>query len=238
MKWLVLSLALWGCSQPQTPVVPETHTSPVVIPTPTGRYAGNTPATTRDAHRQAIAHLRAQEWSQACDGLDGVLPRSDRRALTEYLTVLCSTRLPDRALSADGAAAMAASPTEAPALLDAERDSLNRYRAWVAAVQDSLADAAMSSFHLSSRPLPPDLQNSHNLSAISAWRTRGSSFDAATYNSTFHALQTTDFATRLALQNLLATLTPQTASDILFADVTGMHLPSPPPLVLPNDSDL
>jgi len=163
---------------------------------------------------------------------------TERRQLTEYLTLLCAVRLPDRALSADDSAVAATRIDVPPALLDPERNVLDRHRAWIAAVQDTLADAARSAFQLPGRPLPPHLQNSHDLSALSAWQNRGTRFDAATYNRVRRSLQNPNLATHLAIQNLIATLDRQTAHQILFADVTGMTLPPPPALVLPRDEDL
>ncbi len=233
----ILVFAFVGCpaSDPSQPIPVTATGGPAVAAVP--HYATNTSDATRDVHRQAIAHLRAGELAQACDVLGGV-EQSDRRALTEYLTLLCETRLPDRALSADDAAVRATSVDVEPSLMDAQRDALDRHRAWIAAIQDSLADAAKAEFQLSGRPLPPALQNSTALSAISAWRTRGTRFHAPTYTQAFQAMQSPDIATTLARRTLLASLSAQTANQVLFADVTGMTLPARPALALPTDSDL
>src|SRR5215213_2066895 len=77
-----------------------------------GHYAENTSDETRAAHRVAVSHLRAGENLRACEVLDAIDP-AERRQLTEYLTLLCATRLLDRALTADDSA-VAVSRVEVP----------------------------------------------------------------------------------------------------------------------------
>jgi len=229
---VILALTVAGCGgNPAGPDVPLVH--PVPAPPAIARYADNTPSATRDAHRQAVAAMRNGNFADACATLDGV-PQGDRRSLTEYLTVLCTARQADVALKAEGAAQRISNIGQPPPLVDPELASLNRHRAWVAAIQDSLADAAKAHFNLPGRPLPDDLKNSKDLARIVGYRQRGIQFDAATYNATFNAMNTQD----LALSNLLANLTVRNANAILFADLTGMHVPPPPAIVLPADSDL
>jgi hypothetical protein len=203
-----------------------------------GHYADNTSEATRDIHRQAIAHLQGGRWQDACDLLDTV-SQADRRRLTDYLTLLCSARLPDRALSADEYAVRAIDiNAPAPALLNAQRDALDQHRAWIAAIQDDLADAAKAEFQLKDRPLPKSLQGTKNLTTLKAWRERGIRFNAATYKQTIQKLKTKSLATQLAIKALLSNLVAQNANAVLFADLSGMTLPAPPALSLPADTDL
>lgn len=207
------------------------------VETANGHYARNTSDATRDAHRQAVAQLRAGTPDAACATLESIEP-SERRSFTEYLAVVCATRLPDRALSADEHAAAQATIDVEPGLRDAERDSLDQHRAWIAAVQDVLADKAKAEYNLNDPPLPPHLQGSTDVARLKAWKQRGIIFHGPTYEAAVKALQTPGLATQLALNNLLSQFTAQTASRILFADVSGMKLPARPPLVLPRDEDL
>jgi hypothetical protein len=217
-------------------VVAVACTHRIPLPDTALHYAENTPEETRAVHRAAVAHLRAGEFQQACDALDGVT-REDRRRLTEYLTLLCATRLPDRALSADSIAELAITGDEPPALLDTQRDALDRHRAWIAALQDDLGDLAAARFQLPARPLPSTIPSTA-LSTIAAWRTRGTRFHAATYTQTLQRAKANDFATRLALEDFLSSLTASTAERVLFVDLTGVTAPPPPPMSLPADSEL
>ncbi len=244
-----LVVMLMGCAGADHSPDRLSHTLVATAPNDVPAYAENTPDTTRAAHRKAVAHLRLDEFTDACDTLDG-LPPSERRSLTEYLTVLCMTRNPTLALSADEHGKRALHPSEAPALLDPERTSLVRHRAWIAAVQDDLArEAALSVVGFTPPLLPPDLIGSHNLDRLSAWRQRGTDteHDAATYNRVRTAMLTKDLATRLAVSNLILRpsmegpgdpLTLANVHGLLFADITGMRLPTLPAMSLPAEDQL
>jgi hypothetical protein len=244
-----IGIVLVGCSGTNTSrnparLIVTTPPSPTVHP-----YAENTSDATREAHRQALGHLRAGRFVEACDTLDGV-PANDRRRITEYLTVLCMTRIPSLALSADGHGDRALLLDEPPSLLDAERTSLVRHRAWIAAIQDDLAHEAELSVPGFTPPLlPPALIGSHDLARLVAWKQRGTDtdHDADTYNHVRSALQTKNLATRLAISNLINRPSTQGPGDpltlgnvhtLLFADLTGMTVPAPPPMSLPPDDQL
>lgn len=248
----MLTMLLVGCSSanPSPGVAPDkvnlTH-----APTPPANhtYAENTPDSTRQAQRQAVAQLHAGQFAEACDTLEGV-PQSERRRLTEYLMVLCMVRVPTLALSADVHGERALHLDEAPALLDAERKSLVRHRAWIAGIQDDLGrEAAFSVLGFTPPLLPPELIGSHELSRLKAWKDRGTDteHDADTYHRVRAALQTKDFATRTAVSKLINRPASQGPGDpltlgnvhtLLFADVTGMTLPALPAMSLPTDDQL
>lgn len=245
-----LSTILAGCPGTNDSPAPVPDTMRTTSPPATAHtYAENTSAETRDAHRQAVAQLRAGQFQEACDTLDAV-PQSERRALTEYLTVLCMTRIPASALSADVHGDRAIHPDVPPALLESELISLRRHRAWIAGVQDDLGREAASSVLGFTPPLlPPELIHSHDLSRLAAWAQRGTNVDhdATTYNRVRTALQTKDLATRLAVSNLINRpaqegpgdpLNLGTVHTLLFADVTGMTLPALPAMSLPSDDQL
>lgn len=243
------AIALLGCpgtvDNPAPAPVPDTVATST-SPSADQNYAENTPDITREAHRRAVAQLRAAQFTEACDTLDGV-PQSARRRLTEYLTVLCMTRIPTLALSADVHGQRALRLEEPPTLLEAERTSLVRHRAWIAGIQDDLGREAGNVVLGFTPPLlPPELINSHNLDRLTAWAQRGSDteHDATTYNRVRTALQNKDLATRLAVSNLINRPALEGPDDplnlgnvhtLLFADLTGMTLPAHPPMSLPAD---
>ena len=202
-------------------------------PVTLANFAENTSEETRAAHRDAVAHLRGSRFAEACDVLDGV-PLSERRRLTDYLAVLCATRLPDRALHAETEAARVANIDQAPALTGAQVGVLNRHRAWIAGIQDRFAAVAQSSLGLPNLPVPQGVSGP----ALILWSNRGDRFDRDTYLRTRESDELRSLATQLRLNEIVADLVPFTAHQVLFVDTTGMTLPVPPPMLLPGDGEL
>ena len=201
-------------------------------------YSEHTPSATRDAHRSAIVAIRLGEWVRACGVLEEAFPPSERRALTDYLHFLCATHQPDQALDADEFAEAALSNPEPPFLLESERDAMNRYRAWIAAIQDELADEAeRRGFQ---RPLPPGLRESRDLLARAAWDDRGRVYDATVYQSTRTAFDqvTSTLSGNIAMSELFSGVNSWTLDSVLYTDLSEFSLPPLPPMSLPVEGDL
>lgn len=235
---LALLTAACGSTPGSGPGVP-----PVITPVPTPAvnpqyYAQNTPEQTRAAHRQAVELLKASKWTEAFAAIDTVQPRELRRSLTEYLQLVAAVRLPEEALFADGYAKALSEVGEGPALLNDQRKSLNQHRAWIAAIQDVMADEAVArNFQ---RPLPQNLQGIHNGTLIAAWESRGFSYDSVTYNATkaqFRAAAST-LDGRIAMGDIFRDISAFNLHEVLFVDLTPFRFNSQPPLVLPTEASL
>lgn len=237
---LVLALLAVGCASTSGPgpgAPPDV--TPVPVPAVDPRhYAQNTPEQTRAAHRQAVQFLKDSKWAESFAAVDDVQPRELRRSLTEYLQFVAAVRLPEEALFADRYAAIASRIEEGPGLLSEQRKSLDQHRAWIAAIQDVMADEAEArNFQ---RPRPQDLQNSHNTTLIAAWDSRGTSYDSATYNETkeqFRAAAST-LDGKIAMAEIFSNISAFNVHQVLFVDLTPFHFNSQPPLVLPAEAGL
>lgn len=238
MRWpkgIILGIVpLFSFVVPVSEVVPAGPEDP---PPPVPYYGENTLHVAREAHRKAIAALRLNNWIEACDALS-ILPDYERRPLTDYIELLCSTNQPEVALHADRHAHAALSRSAPPSLRRNEVDVLNRYRAWIAAIQDVLADEAeRSGFR---RPLPPWFRESVDLLSHAAWNDRGRVYDAPTYEATrrvfINKLETLEG--KLAMSDIFSDVSFWTVDSVLYSDISDLPLPPLPAMSLPADSDL
>jgi hypothetical protein len=178
--------------------------------------------------------LKDSKWAEAFAAVDGVQPH-DRRPLTEYLQLVAAVHLPEEALLADDYAEAAVRIGEGPGLLIEQRQSLNQHRAWIAAIQDVMADEAEARDFR--RPRPRDLQNIHDVGILAAWDSRGTTYDVATYNATktqFRAAAST-LNGKLAMSDIFTGISAFNVHQVLYVDLTPFHFNSQPPLDLPAE---
>jgi hypothetical protein len=195
-------------------------------------YAAGTPPSTHEAHLRAVARLQAGNPADAASLLAAV-PPDERRALTDFLMLVAAARIPAEALRADRYGEAASHPEAPSALLERQADAANRHRAWIAGVQDALADLARERLQLRNRPLPEALEGCEDLAKLRAWVERGQHFHGPTFRMARAVLKELHEDARQPIGALLDALTPQDAARVYEADLTGVPLPPLPAMNLP-----